>query len=176
MKTLLTIGGSTSKTSINKKLAEHVGLYFSEYNVINIDLNDFEMPVFSVDLEASKGFPESAKKLNEIIGNADGFIISLAEHNGAYSAAFKNVFDWLSRIEAKVWRSKPMLLMATSPGARGGASVLEIAKNRFPFHNAQIIGTLAFPSFNDNFKNGEIVHNSLKKNIDTLVKEFKISL
>lgn len=176
MKKLLTLGGSTSKTSINKKLAEYVGSQLTDFEVVNINLNNFEMPVFSVDLEAENGYPETAKKLNALLDEMDGFIISLAEHNGAYSAAFKNIFDWLSRIEAKVWRSKPMLLMATSPGARGGASVLEIAKSRFPFHNAIIVDTLAFPKFNDNFKNNEIVNSELKERVEKMVTKLKHKL
>jgi NAD(P)H-dependent FMN reductase len=43
----------------------------------------------------------------------------------------QNVFDWCTESMPKFFR-KPMLLLATSPGARGGASVLEIAKNAFP--------------------------------------------
>jgi NAD(P)H-dependent FMN reductase len=27
-------------------------------------------------------------------------------------AAFKNIFDWMSRIDKNVWQNKPMLLMA----------------------------------------------------------------
>lgn len=62
----------------------------------------------------------------------DGFIVSLVEHNGPYSAAIKSVFDWLSRINQKMWNNKPMLLMTTSSGVWEGAGVKEAAKSRFP--------------------------------------------
>jgi chromate reductase len=78
-------------------------------------------------------------------------VVSLAENNGNYSAAFKNLVDWCSRINGKLFQDKPMLLMATSPGARGGASVLEIAKNNFPRFTADIKAVFSLPSFNDNF-------------------------
>ena len=42
-------------------------------------------------------------------------------------AAFKNIYDWISVIEKIVWSNKPILLMSTSDGARGGQSVLETA-------------------------------------------------
>ena len=176
MKKIITIGGSTSKKSINKKLAEYVGGLVKEVSIINIDLNDFQMPLFSVDNEASEGFSENTLALNKIIEDADGFVISLAEHNGAYSAAFKNVFDWLSRVEGKVWRNKPMLLMATSPGARGGQTVLEIAAGRFLYMGGNIIGSLSFPSFYDNFKEGEIVNEDMKSKVLEMVSEFEKSI
>ena len=174
MKQIITLGGSNSKTSISKTLSEYAGQLLKEnYKVINIDLNDYEMPLYSVDVEAAQGFPKSTLALNDLFNTADGFIVTLAEHNGVYSAVFKNTLDWLSRINGKVWRAKPMLLMSSSPGGRGGATVLEIAKNRFPFHDAKITGSMSFPLFYDNFKNGAIVNDNLKSNLLVLLDDFK---
>jgi len=66
------------------------------------------MPIYSEDYERLSGIPKEAYDFKEIIKEADGIIISFAEHNGAYTAAFKNVFDWISRIEKVVWYNKPM--------------------------------------------------------------------
>ncbi|GAK91079.1 hypothetical protein JCM19297_2524 [Nonlabens ulvanivorans] len=41
--------------------------------------------------------------------------------------------------------------MASSLGGRGGASVLEIAKARFPFNDGEIVETYSFPNFPSNF-------------------------
>lgn len=176
MKNIVTIGGSNSKSSINKVLAEYVGSLVNNVELTNVDLNNFEMPLFSVDLEAQIERPQGVKELNEIIEKADGFVISLAEHNGAYSTAFKNAFDWLSRIDGKVWKDKPMLLLATSPGARGGQTVLEVAAGRFPYMGAQIIGSLSVPSFFENFKEGKIVNTDLKSAIEKMVSDFEKAL
>jgi len=173
MKNIITIGASSSKKSINKILAEYTGNLLDNVKLIKVDLNDFVMPIFSVDIENEQGFSKGIKELNAIIESADGFVISFAEHNGAYSAAFKNAFDWLSRINGKVWRDKPMLLLATSPGERGGQSVLEIASARFPFNGGKIVGSMPFPSFFDNFKEGEIVNDDLKENLLKLVADFQ---
>lgn len=173
MKKVITIGASTSKTSINKVLAEYTGDLVSNVEVLKIDLNNYEMPIFSVDVEAENGFPDKSIELNAVFNEADGFIISFAEHNGAYSAAFKNIFDWLTRIEGKVWRDKPMLLLATSPGARGGQTVLDIALGRFPYMGGNIIGSLSVPSFFENFKEGELVNKELKITLDKLVDDFQ---
>ena len=112
------------------------------------------MPLFSVDIESDQGYSKGAIELNQLFEKADGFVISLAEHNGAYSAAFKNTYDWLSRIEGNVWRNKPMLLLSTSPGVMGGKFVMEIATNKFPRMGANIVGGMSIPSFYDNLRMG----------------------
>ena len=89
--------------------------------------------------------------LQKQIPSSDVIVVSLAEHNGSYAAAFKNLYDWTSRIEQKPWSDKPMLLMASSPGGRGGSTVLESAKATFPRMGADLRATFSLPSFHDNF-------------------------
>lgn len=172
-KTIITIGGSNSKTSISKQLAEYAADLISDVNTIKIDLNNYPLPLFSVDAEEKNGFSKELLKLNAQLDKADGFIVGLAEHNGAYSAAFKNMFDWLSRVEPKVWRNKPLLLLSTSPGERGGLTVLEIAKGRFPYHGAQITGTFSLPNFDDNFKEQKICNEQYFNTLQNLVNQFQ---
>jgi chromate reductase len=162
-KKIIAFGGSSSKNSINKKLATYTAHLFQDSTIEVLDLNDFEMPVFSIDKEEN-GFPKEAQSFLNKIGDADLLVVSLAEHNGAYSAAFKNILDWASRINGKVFQEKEMLLMATSPGARGGESVLEIAKDRFPRHDANLVGTFSLPSFHENFDEANGIINEELKN------------
>ena len=150
-KRILAFGASTSKASINKQFATYAAGQLHEFDATVIDLNDYPMPLFSVDLEKSHGAPETAFLLKALIMAQDGLIISFAEHNGAYTAAFKNTLDWLSRLEGKAWAGKPALLLSTSPGARGGASVLRIAKDRFPYNGGEVIATFSLPQFRINF-------------------------
>jgi chromate reductase len=151
MKKIVAFGASSSKTSINKQFAIYTANQFENAIVELLDLNNFELPVFSIDKEKETGIPQLAHDFYTKIGSADLVIISFAEHNGNYSAAYKNIFDWTSRINAKVYQQKPVLLLATSPGARGGSSVLDIAKNSFPFQGAQVKGSFSLTSFYDNF-------------------------
>lgn len=176
MKNIVAFAGSNSKKSINKQLAIYTASLVKHTEVKVLDLNDYQVPLFSVDEEEINGFPDKATEMVKEIKNADGIIISLAEHNGAYSAAFKNLFDWMSRVEQKTFLGKPMLLMATSPGARGGLSVLEIAKDRFPRHNANIVGVFSLPSFYENFKEGKIIDSELNRQLLAEVKQFEESL
>jgi len=44
-----------------------------------------------------------------------------------------------------------MFLMATSPGGRGGSTVLDLAVNKFKFMNTNKIVHFSLPSFYKNF-------------------------
>ena len=166
MKKILAFAGSTSSTSINKKLAIFAAENLENTQFDVIDLRDFTLPIYSED-EHKKAIPEDAKKFTSLLDNYDGFILSLAEHNGSYASAFKNIFDWSSVIEGNVFRDKPLLLMATSPGERGGLSVLETAIARFSRQGAKELISFSLPSFQDNFKEGKITNTELL----TLLKE-----
>ena len=138
MKKILTIGASNSHNSINKQLAKFTASQINDVEMNLIDLNEFEMPIFSIDREKESGIPTLANDFKNQINESDAIIISFAEHNGTYSTAFKNLLDWSSRLEGKLWNELPTFLMATSPGGRGGATVLNLAKNYFPFMGAKI--------------------------------------
>lgn len=173
MKKIIAFAGSNSKCSINKQLVTYASSLIENAEVNQLDLNDFELPLYSIDLEQSQGIPDNAHSFFNLIKESDGIMLSLAEHNGSYATVFKNLFDWMSRIESKTFCGKPMLLMATSPGGRGGASVLEAAANRFPFHNAKILGLFSLPMFGDNFKDGAITNAELNAELSLLVKKFQ---
>lgn len=149
---ILAIAGSNSDTSINRQLVTYATTLFENAEIEIVDMNDFEMPIYKHQREVESGVPQEAVDFASKIDDADVLLVSLAEHNGTYSTAFKNVFDWTSRIKQRaVWNEKPMLLMATAPGGRGGLGVLEAAEKRFPLHGGNIIGTFTLPFFNDQF-------------------------
>ena len=172
MKKILAFAGSTSSTSINKKLATFAAENLEKTSFDVIDLRDFRLPIYGED-EEKNGFPEDAKRFSSLLDNYDGFILSLAEHNGSYTVAFKNIFDWSSRLESTVFRDKPLLLMATSPGARGGQSVLKAGSERFSLMGAKELISFSFPSFYDNFKEGKIIHKELFKSFKEQVNKFE---
>lgn len=49
MKKIIAFGASSSKTSINKELATYAAHQFQNASVEVLDLNDYEMPIFSTD-------------------------------------------------------------------------------------------------------------------------------
>lgn len=176
MKQVIAFAGSNSKTSINKQLAAYAASLVDGVEVKVLDLNDFDLPLYGVDYENEHGIPDNAKKFLELIKFTDGIVLSLAEHNGAYATVFKNLFDWMSRLDGKLWSDKPMLLMATSPGARGGITVLDIAKGRFPFMGGNIVGSFSLPSFGDNFSDGKVVNSQLYNELLEEVKQLEQSI
>jgi NAD(P)H-dependent FMN reductase len=176
MKKIIAFAGSNSSTSINKKLVSYAASLVSNAEVTVLDLNDFDVPVYGIDHEKAHGIPQKAHDFLGHIQNSDGVVVSLAEHNGAYAAVFKNIYDWMSRIDGKLWSGKPMLLMATSPGGRGGQTVLGIAGATFPRMGANVVSTFSLPSFNTNLSEDGIVDSNLRATFEIAVKAFEEAL
>ncbi len=150
-KKILAFGASSSIHSINKKFATFAANQIANAEITILDLNDFEMPIYSVDKEAAGGIPDLAKQFKAQIQAADGIIVSFAEHNGSYTAAYKNIYDWMSRLEGSVWGEKTMILLATSPGGRGAKTVLEGALSAYSRGNKNVVAHFSLPVFNQNF-------------------------
>lgn len=176
MKNILAFAGTNSKDSINKQLVVYASGLIEDAEVTLLDLNDFELPIFSKHLEAKEGIPKNAISFLNYIKQTDGIVMSLAENNGAYTAVFKNLFDWMSRAEGKLFCGKPMLLMSTSDGRRGGASVLAMAHSRFPRHHAEIAARFSLPSFYENFTDGKITNPELDSQLREAIKLFQNEL
>lgn len=156
---VIAFGASTSETSINKEFAKWAAASLPNAEVTVLDLNEYPLPMFSVNVEKQEGIALPAEKFIADLQTADFLVVSIAEHNGAYTAAFKNLFDWSTRKELKFFAEIPMLLLSTSTGARGGLTALEIAAQRFPIHGGNIKAKFSLPSFNNNFKVGEGITN-----------------
>ena len=174
MKKVVAFGASSSRSSINQKLAIWAASQLEHVEVLALDLNDFEMPIYSVDKEQENGIPQEALNFKAKINEADALIISFAEHNGSYSAAFKNIYDWVSRIEGDTWNNSPTLLLSSSPGPKGGQNVLASATSAFPYQGAQVTGSFSLPSFGQNFESKHGISNpALQDLFNEQLKQFK---
>ena len=173
MTKIVAFGASSSKASINKQLANFAANQVPNAVVNLLDLNDYEMPIYSIDKEMESGIHPLSTQFREQLDAADGIVISFAEHNGAYSVAFKNVFDWISRGGPNIWGNKPMFLMSTSPGPRGGQSVLEIAVGKLSRMNTNDIQQFSLPEFGKNFDSDSgITDDTLRKEFDAKLNQF----
>ncbi|OJJ20346.1 NADPH-dependent FMN reductase [marine bacterium AO1-C] len=174
MTKILTIGASSSQNSINRTLANYVAHQVNGAEVNLLDLNDYEMPIYSIDREKASGMPALAEQFKQRIIESDAIVLSLAEHNGTYAAAFKNIIDWASRIEGKLWEDKPMFLLATSPGGRGGKTVFEAFQAYWPKKGANVVAAFSLPGFYQNFSADEgILTDDLKTNFLTQLAQFQ---
>ena len=172
-KKIVAFGASNSRHSINKQFANYTATQVEGARVNLIDLNDYEMPIYSIDRQNETGIPEEAHAFLNAIRDADGIVISFAEHNGAYTVAFKNIFDWASRAEKNVWMNKPMFLLATAPGKGGGKMVLEIAAKKFSYMSSNKVMRFSLPEFSENFDDKKgIVNKELKMLFENELDEF----
>ena len=141
---------SSSRNSINKKLASYAAGLLENVEIEILDLNDYELPLFSVDREAELGQPPLAQAFLDKIQGSDAL-------------------DWVSRIEPKVYRGKRLLLLSTSPGGRGGRSVMELALAQMPRFGGDVRGSVSVPSFEENFDSDRgLVSNA---DIDAEIRE-----
>tara|TARA_R110000737_G_scaffold193924_1_gene215152 strand:+ start:15551 stop:16090 length:540 start_codon:yes stop_codon:yes gene_type:complete len=173
---ILVFAGSNSDQSINMQLATYASTFF-EGEIEIIKISDYETPIYSPEREEKGGIPSLIHDFAQKISSCDLIILSLAEHNGSYSAGFKNLFDWVSRIpNRKVFDDKSMLLLSTSTGARAGAGVMAAALERFPRSGAEIIGNFSLPSFSENFDGvfKKITNDTLLSDFQKVVNEVKL--
>jgi NAD(P)H-dependent FMN reductase len=172
---LLAFAGSSSKHSINKKLVTYAAGLFENVETEIIDLNDFELPLFSVDKEQLIGHPPVARVFLDKIEQADFLVISVAEHNAGLTVAFKNIYDWASRQKKLVFDNKPVLLLSTSPGKHGGANALQAAQISLKWYGGDIRATFSLPSFNENFdvETNTIANKELDAALKEIIRDFK---
>lgn len=171
---IIAFGASHSRQSINKQFAAYAASRFEGAQTEVIDLNDFELPLFTVDREKESGHPEAVHRFIDKVRSADLLIISLAEHNGSYTASFKNLFDWVSRVQPKLFEHIPLLLLSTAPGKRGGLGVMEAALVRFPLHGADIIGHFSLPQYAEHFDPERgITENELRNRFEAVLQQAK---
>jgi chromate reductase, NAD(P)H dehydrogenase (quinone) len=171
---IVAFGASYSQESINKSFAGYAAKQFGNADTELLDLNNYQLPLFTVDAESENGIPEGARSFLDKMQEADLLVISMAEHNGSYTAAFKNLFDWTSRLKTKVFEGKKILLLSASTGQRGGAGALEAARNRFPRHGGEILASFSLPNFVDNFDPEKgILDNELGKQFQIIISSVK---
>lgn len=178
MSTILAFAGSNSSKSINHQLVTYLTTQLKETSFELFKLSDMDLTLYSEDEEREHGFPSSINQIYKHIQASEGLIISVNEHNGNPSAFFKNVIDWLSRLDRKFLEEKKIFLLSSSNGDRGGIGSLEITQKMLPRFGATIVDTYAFPSFKENFSTEEakISNDKIKNEILEKLYQFEASL
>jgi NAD(P)H-dependent FMN reductase len=165
MKKIIAFAGSNSSTSINHALVSYVASTIENYDVTVLRLTAYPVPMYSEDIDKNEGFPDALKSLLAILKEADGVLISVNEHNGTISAFFKNVIDWLSKIDGSYLEGTKVILLSTSNGGRGGQTALQYLTDYYTRKKVDIIASIPFPSFSENFsiEEGKIVDQEQAK-------------
>lgn len=175
MKKILAFAGSNNSQSVNRQLLQWVVDQLPKESVTFVSLENYQLPMFGQDLEREQGSPELAKELREIFNQHDAFIVASPEHNSMMPAVLKNAFDWLSRTKINdddsIFNDKPVLLLSTSPGGRGGMTNLQNMANILPYWGAKIKGQYSLPSFYQEFSNGQPSEEHAQK-LNDLIENF----
>ncbi len=175
---ILAFGASHSSTSINRRFALYAAQFFKQDNAVEtIDLRDFDLPLFTVDLEASLGHPATINRFLDKLDWADFILISMSEHNGSFNASFKNLMDWTSRVKRDMFNHKPVLLLSTSPGPRGGVGSLQAGEDLITRFGAKVINRFSLPQFGKNFNETDgITEPGLNKQFMEVMRAVKQEL
>lgn len=86
-----------------------------------IDLAEIDLPMF--DNREGWDYGENHKRVQEILGRADGFVFGSPEYHGSMSGSLKNLFDLLQF--QKVLAGKPALFCSVGGGKSRGTSMLD---------------------------------------------------
>ncbi len=175
---VIAFAGSNSSTSRNKLLLEYTLGMVTSHEVTLIDLRDYSLPIYSLDLELAGVWPDNALRLKEMFEDHEAFIIACPEHNGMMPAVFKNLVDWLSRMYKPIFGDKPVFLLSTSTGSKGGSSNLEHLYQIMPRWGARIEVLFSLPDFEINFdyENGVIKNKELDLQLQSAIQRFQYQL
>lgn len=146
---LLVIAGSARKGSYNRQLADLAERKAQALGAqtTSVDLAALDLPIFHADWDALHGVPPGALKLRELFASHDGLLLACPEYNALPTPLLINSFDWLSTVPegeghpggAATTVSKPVGLLAASPGALGGIRALPIVRTFLSTNFAMVV-------------------------------------
>jgi chromate reductase, NAD(P)H dehydrogenase (quinone) len=176
---VLVFAGSAREASLNKKLArvaaKAIDAQGGEAHLS--DLRDFPMPIYEGDLEERDGMPKEARRLRELFVSHPALLIVTPENNGSIPSLLKNCIDWLSRdVDGRSglepYKGKVIAIMAASPGAFGGLSVLHHLRQSLTKLLAFVIpDQFPLPKADQAFgSDGALTQGWQQKSVDTVVK------
>jgi chromate reductase len=132
---LLAISGSLRAASHNtavlvaaKRLAP-AGIVIEMFDGIG------DLPFFNSDLETPGRLPEAVSAFRQMVGTADGLLISSPEYARGVSGVMKNALDWL--VGSFEFPGKPVALINTSPRATAALAAITLTLETM---SANVIG------------------------------------
>ena len=108
--------GSTSSTSYNLKIVEHIRKrYVDQLEISPVFVNDLEM--FSIDTESTPS--ENVKDFKDNVKDSDAVLFAVPENNFSIPGPLKNAIDQLSRDGDFALENKPAFSVGYSRGGFG---------------------------------------------------------
>lgn len=119
---VLVFAASLRGESLNRKLAALAARLAAAHGA-TVDvatMSDFDVPLYSGDLETAQGIPAGAHELRRRLLDNDAFIVSSPEYNASMPGLLKNLIDWTSRFRPQPFDGRHGLLLSASPSLAGG--------------------------------------------------------
>lgn len=173
MKKFISIVGTNSDNSTNRKLLQFIQKHFADKVTIEVcEIKD--IPAFNKP--DNRDVPEELQILSDKIGAADGVIISTPEYNHSIPAILKNLFEWCS-YTTRPFIDKPVMITGASYGklgsSRAQAHLRQILDS--PEIKARIMPSSEFLVGNSlqAFDNkGKLKDAGLVEELDRIIEEF----
>lgn len=131
MKKILFTSGSLRKESFNRQLLEMAAQRLSsDFECTFLDYGD--LPLLNQDEEFPA--PAAVQRVRSQVASADALWIGSPEYNHSYSAALKNLIDWLSRpvkpgdYSSAVGRGKPVAVSSVAGSSGGSFSIAKLVE------------------------------------------------
>jgi chromate reductase len=127
---ILAFAGSARRESLNRKFLA-IGVEAARTigaEVTLLDMNEYVLPLYHGDLEASDGMPANATKLNALITSHDALLVASPEYNSMITPLLKNTIDWCSLADENPFEGKVAAVMSASPGPLGAVRSLVMAQ------------------------------------------------
>ena len=173
LRRIIAVAGSARRESLNKRLARVAAARVSVLGAegVFLDLADYRLPLYDGDYETANGVPEGALALGEQVASADGLMIASPEYNGSYPALLKNTFDWLTRIDRRIW-VRPTALLSASPGPRGGRRALVVLRLALDHMHVPVLDRqFSLPSAREALADDALRDAATAAELDRLVSE-----
>jgi chromate reductase len=143
-KTAITLCGSLRTGSINEVLRAHMSARLREAGVAvtDLDLADFEMPIFNQDIEDAGDTPEAATRLAELFRSHDIVLIISPEYNGGVTPLIANTIAWISRQKPSPFRHAIFGIGGVSDGKYATIFALSHLRDTLSKVGALVVPTL----------------------------------
>lgn len=137
------LSGSNREHSIHTQLLTHV----LEYTEHLKDTRAYEVPLYNLDDEEKQGIPSEIQAFVRDLQEHEHVIFATPEHNGHIPVSLKNILDWASRENNQFLKGKKILIISTSPGARGAQGANKMLSDMVPFFGASSVQSIIIPSY-----------------------------
>ncbi len=123
--------GSLNRRVLDRALVAVEAIEGTPVETDRIDLRSHPLPLYDADQHGRDGIPASARAIHDQVAAADALLVANPEYNGGYPALFKNVVDWVSRIDMFAFHPRYVGLLSASPGKGGGRRGIEHTRALF---------------------------------------------